>query len=100
MTQPGETEGFTAADHLERVLEAVPGAVDVAVVHEGPLDPVAASAYAAQGQRPVALDVERLEGLGVRVVRSDLAEAGRMVRHSPEALAEVLLDLVRDAAPR
>ena len=25
MTQPGETDGFDAADHLERVLEAVPG---------------------------------------------------------------------------
>jgi hypothetical protein len=100
MTQPGETEGFTAADHLERVLEARPGAVDVAVVHEGPLDPAAAAAYAAQGQRPVTLDLDRLEGLGVRVVASDLAEPGRVVRHSPEALASVLLDLVQDAAPR
>jgi uncharacterized cofD-like protein len=100
MTQPGETDGFTAADHLERVLEALPGAVDVAVVHEGLLDPTAAAAYAAQGQRPVTLDLDRLEGLGVRVVTSDLAEAGRVVRHSPEALASVLLDLVQNAAPR
>ena len=33
--QPGETDGFDAVDHLERVLEAVPGGVDTIVVHEG-----------------------------------------------------------------
>ena len=52
MTQPGETDGFDAVAHLERVMEAARGAVDVIVVHEGPLDPVAAAAYAAQGQEP------------------------------------------------
>jgi uncharacterized cofD-like protein len=98
MTQPGETDGFDAADHLERVLEAVPGGVDTVVVHEGPLDAEAAAAYAAQGQEPVAADHERLRGLGARVVAGDLAEAGRVVRHSPEALAAVLLELVREAA--
>ena len=87
MTQPGETDGFTAADHLEKVLDAAPGGVDVIVVHEGPLDPAATAAYAAQGQEPVRVDHERLEAMGVRVVGADLAEEGRVVRHSPEALA-------------
>jgi uncharacterized cofD-like protein len=98
MTQPGETDGFDAADHLERLLEAVPGGVDTIVVHEGPLDPEGAAAYAAQGQEPVAVDRERLTALGVRVVAGEMAEAGRVVRHSPEALAAVLLELVREAA--
>jgi uncharacterized cofD-like protein len=98
MSQPGETDGFDAADHLERVLEAVPGGVDTIVVHDGPLDPEGAAAYAAQGQEPVTADHARLQAIGVRVVTGDLAEAGRVVRHSPEALAEVLLELVREAA--
>ena len=98
MTQPGETDGFDAADHLERVLEAMPGGVDMVVVHDGPLDPAAAAAYAAQGQEPVIADHDRLRALGARVVAGDLAEAGRVVRHSPEALAAVLLELVTEAA--
>jgi uncharacterized cofD-like protein len=97
MTQPGETDGFDAADHLERVLEAIPGGVDMVLVHEGPLDPVAAAAYAAQGQEPVTADHGRLEAMGVGVVAADLAERGSMVRHSPEALAEVLIELAREA---
>jgi hypothetical protein len=72
--------------------------VDTIVVHEGPLDPEGAAAYAAQGQEPVTVDRERLTALGVRVVAGEMAEAGRVVRHSPEALAAVLLELVREAA--
>jgi uncharacterized cofD-like protein len=97
MTQPGETDGFDAVDHLERVLEAVPGGVDMILVHEGPLDPHWAGVYAAKGQLPVTYDARRLEALGVRVVAADLADRGRLVRHSPEALAQALLALVEEA---
>ncbi len=100
MTQPGETDGFDAVAHLERVLEAVPGGVDMILVHEGPLDPHWVGVYAAKGQHPVAVDPERLQGLGVRVVAADLADRGRMVRHSPEALATTLLALVDEAVAR
>jgi uncharacterized cofD-like protein len=72
MTQAGETDGMDAADHLERVLEAVPGGVDLVVVHEGRIDPEA--------------------------VAADLAEVGRAVRHSSTALAGLLLELAREAA--
>ena len=100
MTQPGETDGFDAADHVERVLEAVPGGLDLVVVHEGPLDPAVAATYAAQGQEPVAIDAERLQALGVGVVTGDIAEAHPVVRHAPEALAQILVRMVEDAARR
>ena len=89
MTQPGETDGFCAGDHVMRVLEAVPGGVDVAVLHEGAFDPAAIEAYAAMGQVPVEIDRARIDALGVRVVTAPLADAGGVVRHSPQALAGV-----------
>jgi uncharacterized cofD-like protein len=98
MTQPGETDGFDAADHVVRVLEAVPGCLDAVVVHEGPLAPEATARYRAQGQEPVAPARARLEAMGLRAVGADLAEEGEVVRHSPEALAAVLLDLAQEAA--
>jgi uncharacterized cofD-like protein len=98
MTQPGETDGFSASDHLQRVLEAAPGSVDVIVAHEGPLDPEAVAAYARQGQEPVAVDREAIAAQGVRVVAADLAEHGRAVRHRPDALADLLATLT-DPAP-
>jgi uncharacterized cofD-like protein len=100
MTQPGETDGFDAADHVERVLEAVPGGVDLVVVHDGPLDPDVAAIYAAQGQEPVSIDADRLQALGVGLVTGDIAEVHSVVRHAPEALAEILVRMVEDAARR
>ena len=96
MTQPGETDGFCAGDHIARVLEAIPGGDDVVVLHEGEFDPAAIQAYAAVGQVPVEIDRERLRGLGVRVVTAPLADAGGAVRHSPQALARVLLNLASE----
>jgi uncharacterized cofD-like protein len=100
MSQPGETDGMDAAAHVAALLEAAPGAVDAVVVHEGPLDPAAIAAYAAQGQEPVAVDRRALAALGVEVIAADLALPGQVVRHSSEALAEVLLGLVRERPPR
>lgn len=97
MTQPGETDGFDAADHVACVLDAAPGCVDVAVVHDGRLDPASAAIYEAEGQRAVAPARERLEALGVRVVAADVAQAGTVVRHAPQALAKVLMRLVRQS---
>jgi uncharacterized cofD-like protein len=98
MTQPGETDGFDAADHLARVLDAAPGSVDHVLVHEGALDPVATAEYARLGQEPVHADREHLARLGVRVVAGHFAEEGTPVRHSPQALAAALMDLVRENA--
>jgi uncharacterized cofD-like protein len=95
MTQSGETEGFDAADHLRHVVEAVDGAVDVTIVHDGPLDPAAVARYALQGQIPVRADTAALEALSVTVVRRDLAAKGQVVRHSPAALARAVMELVQ-----
>lgn len=100
MTQPGETDGFDAPAHVGRVLEALPGGVDVVIVHDGPIDPSALAAYAAGGQVPVEPATDELAAMGLSVVAADLAEAGAAVRHEPEALARVLLDLVADGAGR
>lgn len=97
MTQPGETDGFSAADHVERILDAAPGSVDAVVVHEGALDPEGVATYLAEGQIPVRADRWRLERLGVRVIGADVAEHGHMVRHRPEVLAQVLVSIVETA---
>ena len=100
MTQAGETAGFDAAEHLRHVVLALDGAVDVAVVHDGPLDPVAVARYALQGQAPVAIDDARLADLDVAIVRRDLAAEGEVVRHNPAALAAVVTELLGDPPAR
>jgi uncharacterized cofD-like protein len=98
MTQPGETDGLDAVTHLDRVLEMIPGGVDVVVVHDGALGPSAIAHYRAQGQEPVVADIAALTALGVRVVAGDIAEDDQVVRHAPESLADVLVPLAREGA--
>ena len=98
MTQPGETDGLDAAMHLDRVLEMIPGGVDVVVVHDGALEPAAIAQYRAQGQEPVVADIAALTMRGVRVVAGDIAEDDHVGRHAPEPLADVLVPLAREGA--
>lgn len=93
MTQPGETDAFTAADHLA-VLQAHLGrpGVDVVLVHSGPIDARRLQPYLQQGARPVVPDLERLGTMGVHVVARDVVSRDGLVRHDPERLAAAILE--------
>lgn len=94
MTQPGETRGFTAADHLRAIHDhAGAGLVDWVLVNRGAVGAGRLGRYRALGAEPVAADVAALEALGVRVLERDLVSRDALVRHDPAALAEALLDL-------
>jgi uncharacterized cofD-like protein len=101
MTQPGETGGFTAADHLA-ALQAVagPGLCDAVVVNTAAVSAARAAPYRLQGAEPVRVDRQALEALGVPVVAADLAAAEGLVRHDPDRLAALLLrEYLRRAGP-
>lgn len=104
MTQPGETPGFTASDHLRRMVEICgPGLVDVAVVNSAIPSAPALKRYRRDGAEPVAIDLARFRQLKVRVVTrkvmsEDIPEGdpvGRIVRHHSERLARQVLALRR-----
>ena len=101
MTQPGETGGFSAADHLAALRAlAGPGLVDAVVVNTAPVSAARAAPYRLQGAAPVRVDRAALEGMGVHVVTGDLAAAEGLVRHDPERLAAMLLhEYLRRAGP-
>jgi uncharacterized cofD-like protein len=95
MWQPGETSHLTASEHVEAVLRhAYRKIVDVAVVNSAPIPSALKRRYARAHVQPVANDLERLEGFGIRVVEAELLDQRHdRIRHSPEALAEVTIDL-------
>ncbi len=92
-TQPGETDGYGAADHVRALVRHLGPVVDAALVHALPLPRRIVAAYAARGSFPVEIDREALGDLGVVVVGADLLAAGGTARHDPGKLASVLLDL-------
>lgn len=97
MTQPGETDGFDAADHLD-VLRGIlgPDCIDFVVVSD--VDNATAELlerYKAQSAHPVASSIEKLAERGVRVVRSDLMSYRDFLRHDPQKLADCVIEIIR-----
>jgi uncharacterized cofD-like protein len=94
MTQPGETDAFTASRHVRTLLEQAGAQVcDFAIVNEEPPRRLV-DVYAEEGQVPVTPDRDAIEALGVRVVGAKVISEDANVRHDPQKLAEVVLKLI------
>lgn len=95
MTQPGETDGYTASRHVKTILDHVgPGVIDYVVVNAQGVAPALRDRYASQGASPVEADIEAIEALGVRAVRANIINETDLVRHDPERLARTIMDMV------
>ena len=102
MTQPGETDGYTARRHLEVVKRYAPEIhFDYTVVNDRPVSAEQAARYAAEGARQIGLTDHQLErefGAETEIVRADLLDDGEKVRHSPRKLARVIVACYEQAA--
>jgi uncharacterized cofD-like protein len=95
MTQPGETDGFGAADHLEALESHIgAGLVDTIVVNVATPSDEMLLRYEAQGAAPVEPQLERLEKMGVTVVGANLLSDQDLVRHDSERLGTAVVDLL------
>ncbi len=94
MWQPGETQSYTAADHVRAIQEhAGVGLIDYIVVNSGNPSSAALRRYEEQDAWPVDTDSAELEKLGVDVISSSLLAPGEVVRHDPVRLAQLIVDL-------
>ena len=102
MTQEGETEGYTAADHLEALFShSAPGLVELCLANSAPVHPGLVEKYRAEDAAPLVVDRERVAALGVELVERPMArEAGDYARHDPDLLARAVLELYRSRAVR
>jgi uncharacterized cofD-like protein len=109
MSQPGETTGLRASDHLQALLDHCPrqwrDLIDVCVVNTQPVPGKALDRYRAHAARPVEVDFSNLRPMGVRVLGSDLIRLqGRgprgdqgKIRHDSGALGTITVSLAREA---
>lgn len=88
MTQPGETDGFTAADHMSAIIEHAGLVSDVILLNGRRPSEAILATYAAQNQIPVSFDANALRDLGVTPFFGDIIQEGNFVRHDPAALVE------------
>jgi len=94
MTQPGETDGFTARHHIEIFKQYAPHIeFDCVVVNDHPISETQMAMYADEGAEQIgvhgSITPETIEGS--EIVYGNLLSDGEMVRHDPERLAQVAL---------
>jgi uncharacterized cofD-like protein len=95
MTEPGETDGMTAADHVRALRHHAPALpIHDVLVPATPIPPRRLEAYAASGARPVVADRAALRALGCRPVRRPILALGDKIRHDPARLAAAVLRAV------
>jgi uncharacterized cofD-like protein len=106
-TQPGQTDGYSAIDHVRRVAEALGlGVLDAVLLNSGRPSPSALARYAADGVlllQPDADEISAIAALGVQPIVRDLAEQADeqrelwnkqdSVRHDPTKLSAALKEL-------
>jgi uncharacterized cofD-like protein len=93
MTQPGETDEYTAEEHLSAIIEHAGLVVDVMIINGRRPTEQILEAYAAQSQHPVQFDVNAIRELGVTPFFGDIIAEGNFVRHDSTALADTIFRL-------
>jgi len=94
MTQHGETDGFTAADHLEALLShAGKNIMNYCMVNSGRLDYNLLLRYSQDKSFPVIFDRERLRKLGAVVFEGDVVSRSDYLHHDYEKTAKVIMDI-------
>jgi len=95
MTQPGETDGYTAREHLQTVKRYAPEIpFDFVVVNNRSISSEQAVRYASEGARQIGIDEDPIDSVldrSTEVVRADLLDEGEKVRHNPDRLANVVM---------
>lgn len=95
MTQPGETDGFTAHDHLRALAEYLDiRRLHAVVVNTEAPPPEILARYRAEGAEPVKDDLQGSRTFGLRVIRAPLLsivelEGKSTIKHDPEKLGEL-----------
>ncbi len=94
MTQANESLNLTASEHIEKILDHAGAPIlDYALINTGPIGPVPLAQYAAEGQKPIDADLQRIRDLGVEPITGNFLHEGEVLRHNYDLVAEAVLEL-------
>lgn len=96
MTQPGETDGFTAADHVRAVINHAEDRklFNYVLVNKEVPKLELLDKYREQGADLVLPDLDKIRELGFRPIAGRFISQTEVVRHDPERLADAILRLM------
>ena len=93
MTQDGETEGYTAYEHIQALLRHAPGCIDVCIANNEQIEQSRLEPYRQEGLEPIRVERDKIEALGIDLREYPLVAGSRYIRHSSGRLAAAILDV-------
>ena len=94
MTKWGETNGFTAADHVREIVKYAKCKIDYVVCNNHEVtDKKLLQKYAEEKAYPVRFDEAELKKLGVKVIGDNVITEPVLIRHDSEKLAKIVVGL-------
>ena len=95
MTQKGESDDYKASDHLKAIIEhTAPGLINYCIVNTAKIKEEMLSKYKTEDSYPVIADSENLKKMKCKVVEAHIINTEGYIRHDPDKLAKLLIDLV------
>lgn len=95
VTQPGETDNFSASDHIKEIFKiASRDVVDTILVNVAPISEKVLKNYMEKGSIPVKVDEKELYSQNLVIVKKDLILEGEFVRHDPKKLRRAIFELI------
>lgn len=93
--QTGESDAFTAAEHILAIQANVDFRIcDFVLANTGVPSPAALERYANSDQALVVADLERIHRMGFSPITADLMSETDFVRHDPHRTAERVMQLL------
>jgi len=101
MTQPGETERFSASDHVQVLIDHCNGVLfpNILINKRVPSSDML-SRYEAERAEFVSVDHEKLRAMGLNLVEADLLAEDGVIRHDPDRLARTVFEMSKTFSPR
>lgn len=97
MTQPGETDGFSASDHIQAIYDHVGERLfDVAIINNEVPPLAIQQQYAERGQKMVLPDMKEIHRLGCHVVADNLLLYQSVLRHDAERISGHIFRLIHE----
>ncbi|MED1603140.1 YvcK family protein [Alkalihalophilus marmarensis] len=96
MTQSGETDGYTASEHLDALFSHCgKGMIDEILVHGSRVSDEVRKHYSKEHAVPVTVDTDRLQSMGVGIICDHfVVEYEKMLRHDAIKVSKALIDVI------
>ena len=102
MTQHGETDNYSVSDHIIAINKHVEENIfDLVIANSREFDDSILSKYHKEKQEPVKIDHEKIEELGIKLIKNN--DVGivdnNTIRHNAEKVSELIYDYIIDDKP-